>query len=254
MLRAAIDALLWSSLWLATAAALLTTACARALGLDPAPPWLGLAFGGTLFVYAIDRLRDLARDRGSAPARTAFVERHRTVLVSLAAIGVVVAAACALPLPPPALALMAAVAALGLLHRRLKRWLVVKPAYLTFAWTAVPVGLPAASDASAQHVAPVAFVVGTTVLANVALSNLRDREGLAGRLGTRRALGLAAGLCAVALTAALLGPMAVRPLAALPLAMAAAVGFFRPTERYGAGVVDGALLVGAVIALGWPAP
>jgi len=55
----------------------------------------------------------------------------------------------------------------------------------------------------------------------------------------------------VAFVAALLGPAAVRPLAALPLAMGAAVLGFRPTERYGALVVDGALLAGALLALAW---
>jgi hypothetical protein len=46
----------------------------------------------------------------------------------------------------------------------------------------------------------------------------------------------------------------VRPLAALPIAMGVALLGFRPSERYGAGVVDGALLVGALLALAWPVP
>jgi hypothetical protein len=96
-------------------------------------------------------------------------------------------------------------------------------------------------------------VVGAAVLANVVLSNLRDREALAGRLGARRALPLAAAIALAGFAAALLAPPAVRPLAALPLAMAAAALRFRPSERYGALVVDGALLAGALVALVWPA-
>jgi hypothetical protein len=84
------------------------------------------------------------------------------------------------------------------------------------------------------------------------LSNLRDREALAGRLGANRALPLAGASALAGLAAALLGPAPVRPLAALPLAMAAAVLGFRPTERYGALCVDGALLAGALLALAWP--
>ena len=253
MALAAIDALLWSSVWLATAAAVLTAAGARSLGLEPAPALLGLAFGGTLLVYVVDRLRDLERDRASAPARAAFVERNRVLLLALAGSGGALAAGCAFTLRPEALLLTAAVAVLGFAHRRLKGWLLVKPAYLTFAWTAVPIGLPAAQDSAASHVGPAAFVVGATVLANVALSNLRDGEGLAARLGRQRTLALAAGILLAGLVAALVAPAPVRPLAALPIAMGIAVVGFRPTERYGAAVVDGALLVGALAALLWDA-
>jgi 4-hydroxybenzoate polyprenyltransferase len=249
MLLAALDALAWSSLGLALAAAALAAAASRALEVAPAPAVLGLAFGGTAVVYVVDRLRDLARDRESAPARAAFVERHRAALVALAGLGGALAAASALALRPPAVALALAVAALGLLHRRLKRWFFVKPAYLTFAWTAVPVGLPAAQDPAARHVAFAAAVVGTSVLANVALSNLRDGEGVAGRIGARRTFAVAGSVLAAGLAAALLAPPAVRPLAALPLAMGAALLGFRPSERYGALAVDGALLAGALAAL-----
>ena len=193
---AALDALAWSSLWLALAAAALAAAASHALEVRPAPAVLGLAFGGTVVVYVIDRLRDLARDRASAPERAAFVERHRSALIVLAGLGGGLAAGSALALRPGAALLALGVGALGLAHRRLKRWLLVKPAYLTFAWTAVPVGLPAAHDPSAQHVGFAAAVVFASVLANVALSNLRDGEGLAARLGRRRTLGAAAAILA----------------------------------------------------------
>jgi hypothetical protein len=249
----AIDALLWSSLWLAAAATVLTAAGARSLGLEPAPGLLCLAFGGTLVVYVLDRLRDLERDRARAPLRAAFVEGHRSAMIGLAAAGGTLAAACALGLRPAALILTAAVAALGFAHRRLKGWLLVKPAYLTFAWTAVPVGIPAANDPAAEHVGAVAFVVATTVLANVALSNLRDGEGLAGQLGQTRTIGLATVLLVAGALAALMAAPPVRPLLAVPIAMGIAVAGFRPSERYGAAVVDGALGIGALAALSFAA-
>jgi 4-hydroxybenzoate polyprenyltransferase len=249
VLLAAFDALAWSSLWLALAAAALAAAASRALGVPPAPAVLGLAFGGTLVIYVLDRLRDLARDRSSSPARAAFVAAHRPALVALAGLGGALAAGSALALRPRAWLLALLVGALGFAHRRLKRVWFVKPVYLTFAWTAVPVGLTAAQDPAAEHVGAVAAVVSASVLANVALSNLRDGEGIAGRLGTRRTLGVAGAILAGGLAVALLSPPPVRPLAALPFAMGAAVLGFRPGERYGALVVDGALLAGAFGAL-----
>jgi 4-hydroxybenzoate polyprenyltransferase len=249
MERAWIDPWLWSSAWLALAATALTAAGARATGVAATPALLGLAFGGTLAVYVMDRVWDLERDRTTAPARAAFVARWRRPLLGLGALGAGAAAAAGLTLGPRTLALAALVGALGLAHRRLKRFAAAKPVYLTFAWTAVPVGLPAAADPGARHVGWAALVVGASVLANVMLSNLRDGEALAGRLGRRRTLGAASAVLAAGLVAALLAPAPVRPLAALPLAMAAAVAGFRPSERYGALVVDGALLAGALAAL-----
>ena len=244
-----IDALVWSGLWLAAAAAALVAASSRAMGIDPSPQIVVLAFAGTLAVYATDRLRDRVRDCGTAPERAAFAERHVVAIAALAASGGLVAAACALGAGCEVAALAALVAAFGLFHRRLKRWTVAKPAYLTFAWTAIAVALPAAHDSTARHSAWAGSVVGPTILANVALSNLRDVEGLAGRFGRVRTLRAAALILFAGLAVALLGPPGIRTLAALPLAMGAAVLGFRPSERYGGLAVDGALLAGAALAL-----
>lgn len=249
MVLAGLDALLWSSAWIALACVSLTAAASRALGAAPEPALLALAAGGTLAVYVVDRVRDLAKDRITAPERAAFVERHRRVLLTFAGLGLAAAAVAGTTLRPRTLALAALVAALGLAHRRLKRWAPGKPAYLTFAWTAVPVGLPAAESGRPEHLAWVAAIVGAAVLANVALSNLRDREALAARLGRPRTLRAAGAISLAGVAVALLGPPAVRPLAALPLAMAAAVLGYRPSERYGALVVDGALVAGSLAAL-----
>src|SRR5205809_859503 len=113
-----LDALVWSGVWLAAAAAALVAACSRGMGVEPA--------------------------------------------------------------------------LLGLFHRRLKRWTPAKPVYLSCAWTAVAVALPAAHDPAARHAAWAAGVVAPTILANVALSNLRDGEGFAGRFGRARTLRAAA--------------------------------------------------------------
>jgi 4-hydroxybenzoate polyprenyltransferase len=248
-----LDAFAFSSCLVACAAAALTAAAARALGLGVEPALLALAFLGTLAVYGLDRVRDLARDACTSPLRSAFVAAHRRPLLvgaALAACGALAAGASA----GWRVAFVAGiVAAFGLAHRRLKRLAWAKPVYLTGSWTAVGVGLPAAaSGAGALQPAALAWVAGivaASLQANVILSNLRDAEGIAGRLGAQGARRLAAAFCAGALAAALLAPAPVRALAALPLAMAAAVAGFRPGERYGALAVDGALLLGALAAL-----
>lgn len=87
------------------------------------------------------------------------------------------------------------------------------------------------------------------VLANVIASNVRDAEGAATRIGAPRALALARRVAWAGVAVALLGPAGVPPLAAVPLATAAALARFRDGERYGLVVIDGALAAGAVAAL-----
>jgi hypothetical protein len=248
-IRAWIDALLFGSAWVALAAAALVAASSQAMGLPPAPPVMGLAFCGTLVVYSVDRLRDLDRDALTAPLRSAFVVRHRRGLEVQAATALGVAGVCAWQAGPAVVSVAAGVALFGFFHRRLKGSLLAKPLYLTLSWTAVGVALPAVHGSNARHALWVAAIVALVVQSNVVLSNLRDREGVAHRLGTRRALWIAAGLLVPALALALIGPASVQPLVWLPLSMVPAVACYRPSERYGAGIVDGALLVGALAAL-----
>jgi hypothetical protein len=230
------------------AAATLTGAAFLALGAPPDPWVLALAVAGTLIVYNVDRLRDLARDRLTAPERSAFVERFRTALLLQIAAAAGLAAVAGWIAGPSVLAVAAGVAIVGLAHRRLKRFAWAKPAYLTGAWTAVCAGMPAASIGSGAGLLPVVLAIAATVQTNVALSNLRDDEGLAAHLGRRRVLGLSFVVLAIAAAAAWFGGPGTRPLLALPLVSVPVVAFFRPGERYGAIFVDGALVVGGAIA------
>jgi hypothetical protein len=255
MAQRLVDWLWFGNVWVSLAAAALCLASGRALGVAVPAPVAALSFCGTFSVYTIDRLRDLARDRETSPLRTAFVQARRGPLGVAAALSLAAAAGLGVALGPPVVLVCAAVLALGLLHRRLKRFALAKPVYLTLSWTAVAVGLPLAAAQGARSAVggagpgAVALVVAGTVLANVILSNLRDGEGLAVRLGRRRALALACVPLAAAAAVAALGPPALRALAWLPATTALAVALFRPGERYGMGVVDGALLLGALLAL-----
>jgi 4-hydroxybenzoate polyprenyltransferase len=244
-----LDALLFSSLWVAAAAAALTAAASRTLGEAPAAGPLLLAFGGTLAVYNLDRLRDLPRDRASAPARSAFVERHARVLEALGLAGAALGALGAWLAGPRALAPLAAALPLALAHRRLKPLWRAKALYVTAAWVLVVAGVPIAAGGRATREAPwIAAVLGLAILANAIASNVRDAEAAAAVIGRERALALARGAAGLALLLALLAPAPVRPLACVAGATLLAVAAFRPGERYGLGVVDGALLAGGAAA------
>jgi len=243
------DPLLFSGVWVATAAASLSAAAERSMGLRHGLLVPALAFLGTLAIYGLDRLRDLERDRGSAPLRSAFVARHRRALAGIAIAAGAGATLLALRAGPRALALVSGVAALGIAHRRLKRIAALKPVYLTGSWLVVTVGLPAAVQPGAAHLGWVAAVVGAALLSNVVASNLRDGEALAARFGERRALRVARGMALLGVACAALAPPAVRPLGAVPLAMGIALLAFRRSERYGLGAVDGALVAGAAVAM-----
>jgi len=245
----ALDAVVFSSLWVALAALALAAASSRALGVGPSAPVLGLAFCGTVAVYTVDRLRDRQRDRLTAPLRTTFVEQHGRQLLVLLGLAGLGAAAFGLAAGPRVLAVAAGVAAFGFFHRRLKGWLWAKPAYLSLSWVAVTVGMPMAEAGATAAGLRVASVVGLTVLSNVVLCNLKDREGGAALLGQRRSLALAGAILAPALLLAVEGPPRVQPLVCLPLLMAPVVMGFRPSERYSGLVVDGALTAGALAAL-----
>ena len=243
-----LEALAYSSFGLGLTAVGMMAACSLAMRAAPRGELLALGFAGTLVVYTVDRLRDLPRDRLAAPRRTGFVLRHeRALRLQVGAAGLV-AAGLALHAGPRVAALAALVAGLGLAHRRLKRRSVAKLAYVTLAWTAVSVGLPAVAEPAPRHVGWIALLVASTVSANVWLSSVVDGGA---QPGTRRgggAAGIALALLLPGLLVGLLGPLALRALLAMPAAMALAAAGFRPTERYAALAVDGAVLVGAAIA------
>ena len=244
-----LDALVYSSVWLALAAAALLAAAAQGMVVTPPIAAFGLAFAGTLVVYNVDRLRDLDRDRATAPDRSAFVAAHERTLQGLTAVAALASLAFTVAAGVDALWVLTPVLVVGLAHRRLKRFAWLKSAYLTAAWLAVVVGLPAALGRGPRDAGWVALVIGGAIFANAIASNLRDQEAATVRVGPGASLLVARALAAAAGAAALAGPAAVRPLVAIPLATLLVLARFRPSERYGLVAVDGALLAGALTAL-----
>jgi hypothetical protein len=247
--KALVEPLAWSGLWVALAAGALAAAASGAMGLGPASEVVALVAAGTFVVYAVDRLRDVARDRETAPRRTAFVERHARALAAAAAVAGAAAVALALRVGPSAPLVLAPVAALGFGHRRVKHLAFAKSAYLTLAWVCVVVLFPALALGGAHHVAWAALAIGAALQANAIASNVRDREGAVARIGTGPALRLAHGAVVLGIGVALAGPAPVRPLACVPAATGLALLRFRADETYGLVVVDGALLAGGLAAL-----
>jgi hypothetical protein len=230
----AIDALLFSGLWVAAAAAALTAASFHALAAAPQPEIVALAFLGTLAVYAVDRLRDLERDGAPAPLRSAFVVRHRRTLQALSIASAAAAGLCALRAGPRAIAIAAGVLVVGLFHRRLKRWSLLQPIYVVCAWLAVTLGLPLATAPGAAHAGWIAAVLAPALFANVAAPH---------------ASGASRGFAALGVVLAIFAPAPVRPLGAIAVATGLALLGFRASERYVLGVLDGALLAGALVSL-----
>ena len=199
-------------------------------------------------VYNVDRLRDVERDRATTPRRSDFVDHHGGGLALLAIGAGLASLVFAIFAGPRVWLLLAPVLVLGLFHRRIKHWTFGKSAYITAAWVAVVVIVPAAIDPRATAIGWVAALTASAILANAIASDVRDREVAAARLGEGPAL-FAARVCAAGgCLLGLLAPAPTRNLAALPLATLLALLAFRPSERYGLVVVDGALLAGALVA------
>lgn len=259
-LRAALDAIVYSSVWAGAAAVALMSAATLALGARVRPAALALALGGTLVVYTVDRLRDLERDRATTPARSRFVARHRGALALLGGAGAVASAASLVALPLRVAMLAAAVLAVGLAHRRIKHVAGLKTTYVALAWTCVCVGVPALAEPvrDVSRIAGVAGVLALSIAANVVLSNLRDGEGASARAPLPIALAFAGAMCAAAALACSMRALALPPaLAAVPIAEGLAVAGFatraarRQSELYGLVVADGALVAGGLAAAAW---
>jgi len=259
-------------------AAALTLAASEAVGAQDRGGNAALAFLGTLVVYNVDRLRDVERDLESKPDRSAFVQARSGLLAALAAAAFTAAATLALLAGPGTQLICGSVLAVGLLHRRLKRAPVVKSLYVTTAWVAVVVGLPALAGGDLEAARWTAAVFAAAVGANVVASDLRDasprgeprpraRTGpwhlgtamtQSEQVGTgpwHRATRLAKGrggarlLAAGGIALALIAPENLAALGWVPAAVLASLLGFRPGERYGMAVVDGSLLVGALATL-----
>jgi len=252
--RFGLDLLAFSNLLPAAIAAILTWNSSAIQAADRPLQWAGLASAGTFIVYGVDRLRDLSRDRLSSPRRTRFIEAHlRTLKLTLTAAAL--AFSCLLlNTPINALVLLGLIGIVGLLHRRLKQIATLKTLYVSIAWTAICVGIPALAAASKPEFAFestiwLGWILFSAFVANLIASSVRD--GDAARIGrwAPRPLALARLAAYIGIALAILAPDELTSLLWIPTLEALALAFYRPTEHYGLIVVDGALLVGAALSI-----
>jgi hypothetical protein len=244
------DGLAYSSGLAALVGGAMTWAAGRAL----ASPEVPLVACGAFLIYNVDRLRDLARDHPGSPGRTAFVLRHRPWLVGATGVVGLVLIALLATAPARSIALCLAVGAIGFMHRRLKQDVRVKIAYVAGAWTAACVGLPwlarrGEGGASVGLFGWSILFVGTALAANLIASNLRDAKRSAAGWSPKTGILVARTAAIAAAALACVAPEGIAKLAWIPAAEAVALCFFRPSERFGHLAVDGALLLGALLAI-----
>lgn len=237
------QALEYSSVYLALvgAAEVLLVTLLLSLPLTPAALVVALV---TFAVYANDRLVDLETDELSAPARTAFVRRHRRVLSLGAALAYGVGAALAALGGPVAFAIAMLPGAAWVVYAvdwldvsvvesdRLKEVPVVSSGLVSVAWALTVVVLPVAyAGAALTPTVAVLFAFFTlATFVNAEVANVRDVESdtangvatLATVLGERRTrLAL---LALTASTAVLLGVAVVSGFLGVLPALALATG------------------------------
>jgi 4-hydroxybenzoate polyprenyltransferase len=247
--RSLLDALVFSNLWMATAAGALVAAASRAMGTAIRPEAVGLAFAGTLVVYNVDRLRDLHRDQHASRDRSAFIAEHEGRLSALT--GVAAAASLYFGARAGWLAalVLLPVLGVGLLHRRLKRFENAKIVYIAASWTCVGFGLPAVLAPDAQSLHWVASILTAAMLANVIAFNVREEGAHVERVRRWRALQVARVCAGIGVALGALAPSPPGALVAIPLMTLLALVGYQPTERFSPLFVDGALLVGSLIAV-----
>jgi hypothetical protein len=196
------------------------------MGFVPGPSLTAVVGLGTMAVYGFDRWA---------------VHRRERPIWALPALGATV---LGLGLPMPAITILGAVCALALVHARLRELPWAKPLYISAAWLGVVVGVPWVLGDRASPPG-VALPIALAIVANVLACDAVDREAEAARLGPERVWWTAR---AVALAGVLVGWPG--PGTWIPAALFVSLSR-RPRSRDQAELLlDGALLVGALVALG----
>lgn len=248
VLRSWLDALVYSNLWMAGAAGALVAATSRAMEVAIRTEAVGLAVAGTLMVYNVDRLRDLPRDQHASRDRSAFVAAHERQLIVLAGAAAAASLYFAARAGWRATLMLLPVLGVGLFHRRLKHFENAKIIYIAASWTCVGFGLPAVLAPGAQATQWVAAILAATMLANVIAFNVRDTGASTERVRRQHALQFARICAIIGVALGALAPSPSNALVAIPLVTLLALIGYRPTERFSPLFVDGALLVGSLIA------
>ncbi len=258
LVRTARNWLLFTSLWISTAAAALATAVSHVvLGAPASPRLIALIFCGTLSLYNLDRLLDLARDAHTSPERSRFIRENFLELTFLAISAGSISAVLALHFGKSILLICAGVFLLGLLHLRWKQNPYCKSAYLTFAWLLIVVGLPVIvyihhpNGHAALLIPTVSLPIVKIILCIAILAPALFANAIVFGEYTTAARNtpfcIAKVMTLIGVAAAILAPRPLHWLLLVPLATLLAIIEFRSDEYYSLFVIDGALLGSAVL-------
>lgn len=180
---------------------------------------------GTLGVYGFDRW--MVRRTG----------KPWWVLPVLAAAGI------GMTLPGAAIRILAGVCALALVHHWLREVPWFKPVYIALAWLGVVVGLPWVIRGDGP-IPAAALPIALAIVANVLACDAVDREAEAAQIGPRRVWQIARLVAGVGVVVGWPAPAA-----AVPAAMLLAMVRWPVTRWWAERGLDGALLVGGIVAI-----
>jgi len=242
----------YSGLWIALIALGLLHAAAAALQVALPPRLTALVALGSFSVYNLDRLRDFAGDARDKPRRGQFVQRNERELGWLSAAAGTAAIVLTVQSGWRTSFLLGAVGLLSLVHPWLKRVPGFKPLYIGLSWMLVVTGLPLiAGGLPVSRGVNELWPLGAAIVANVLACDVADHEAEALWLGEGGVWNLALAIALLGAASLLVLPMPSRTLGLVPLALLLALPPRRRDEHYVALGLDGALLVGAMAALGW---
>lgn len=214
-----------SGIWVALCATSLLGAAARSMGVNVDARLIAVTALGTLGVYGFDRW---------------MVRRSGRPGWLLPALGAVVAGS---GLPIAAIAILAGVCLLAMVHHWLREVPWFKPVYIAVAWLGVVVGLPWVLDGEGP-VPGAALPIALAIVANVLACDAADREAEAAQIGPVRVWWIARAIAATGVAAGW-----PEPAVAVPAAMLVALMRWPVSREWTAWVLDGALLFGGVLAI-----
>lgn len=214
-----------SGIWVALCALSLLGAASRGMGVWAGPELLAVTALGTLAVYGFDRW--IVR-RNSRPW---------WLLFGIAAVVV------GMQLPPSAIRILGGVCALALVHHWLREVPWFKPVYIALAWLGVVVGLPWVIRGEGP-IPAAALPIALAIVANVLACDAVDREAEAAQIGPGRVWWIGRVVAGVGVIVGWPEPAAV-----VPAAMLIAMVRWPASRWWAEWVLDGALLVGGVVAI-----
>jgi len=214
-----------SGIWLALCASSLLVAAARSMGVYAGWDLVAVTALGTIGVYGFDRW--VARGDGQP----------------WWALPVLAAAGIGLTLPIAAIRILGGVCGLAVVHHWLRELPWFKPVYIALAWLGVVVGLPWVIRGDGP-IPAAALPIALAIVANVLACDAIDREAEAAQIGPRRVWWIAR---VVAGLGVIVGWP--HPAAAVPAAMLVAMVRWPAGRIWADWVLDGALLVGGVVAI-----